>query len=72
MSHAACSGTHIQVRKAAKARDACRDVLMEEVNALHEKFENPRTRRTYRSGGKGFDVSSSCRIGMFPKQPIIQ
>ena len=36
--------------------DACRDVLMEEVNALHERFENPRTRRTYRSGGKGYDV----------------
>ncbi len=45
---------------------------MEEVNALHEKFENPRTRRTYRSGQKGFDVSASCRVGTFPKQPTIQ
>ena len=72
MSHAACSRTQIQIMKAAKACDVCRDVLMEEVNALHEKFENPRTRRTYCSGGKGFDVSASCWIGMFPKQPTIQ
>ena len=72
MSQAAGSGTQIQIRKAAKAHCVCRDVLMEEVNALHEKFENPCTRRTYRSGGKGFDVSASCWIGRFPKQPIIQ
>ena len=35
---------------------------MEEVNALHAEFENPRTRRTYRSGSKGYDVRSTMMI----------
>lgn len=31
---------------------------MEEVNLLHEKFENQGTKRTYRSGSQAYDVNS--------------
>lgn len=60
MRFAAHSSVHVKSTCQSRLQPdvVCRDMLMEEVNALHERFENPRTRRTYRSGGKGFDVSS--------------
>lgn len=36
-----------------------REDLMEEINVLHEKFENQGTKRTYRSGSQAYDVTSA-------------
>lgn len=44
---------------------------MEEINVLHEKFENQGTKRTYRSGSQAYDVTSGTVACFFDSMHVL-